>query len=319
MTDTATTGPDIAETSTTPRARDPIRGVMVPILTPLTPDGSVDAGSLRRLVDYLLDNGVHGIWAAGTTGEFAALGEPARRLVIETVADQVAGRVPVIGNVSAASTAAAAVAAREVRGMPLDGIAATPPFFYTHSQEELLDHFRAIAEAGEQPLWVYNIPSMVKLTVDAATTVRLAAEGTVAGIKDSSDAGEAFAELVMRCRVRNIDPYRFIGTTWRSSMAGIGAHGVIPSIANLSPASVSGEWEQGERGARDAVLRHHATTRCAGRVTDVGAGLSGRFAAMKTALKLLGVIDHDTLTAPMRPLTDEQKASIPELLKKTGL
>ena len=59
MTDIATT-----ETSALSRARDPIRGVMVPILTPLTPDGSVDAGSLRRLVDYLLDNGVHGIWAA---------------------------------------------------------------------------------------------------------------------------------------------------------------------------------------------------------------------------------------------------------------
>ena len=314
MTDTAT-----AEASAPPRDRDPIRGVMVPILTPLTPDVEVDVRSLRRLVNYLLDNGVHGIWAAGTTGEFAALDEPARRLVIETVADEVAGRVPVIGNVSAMSTAAAAGAARELRGMPLAGIAATPPFFYTHSQEELLDHFRIVAEAGEQPLWVYNIPSMVKLTVDAATTVQLAREGTVAGIKDSSDAGEAFAELVMRCRLRGIDPYRFVGTTWRTSMAGIGAHGVIPSIANLSPASAAGEWEEGERGDQEALLRHHATTLRAARVTDLGTGLSGRFAALKTALKLLGVIDHDTLTAPMRPLTDEQRAPLPALLNKIGL
>ena len=319
MTNTATTQTAATETSAAPGDRDPIRGVMVPIVTPLTPAGEVDAGSLRRLVNYLLDNGVHGIWAAGTTGEFAALGERARRQVIETVADQVAGRVPVIGNVSAASTAAAIGAARAVRGMPLAGIAATPPFFYTHSQEELLDHFRAIAEAGGQPLWVYNIPSMVKLTVDAATTVQLADEGTVVGIKDSSDAGEAFAELVMRCRMRDIDPYRFVGTTWRTSMAGIGAHGVIPSIANLSPASVSGEWEEGERCNQDAALRHHATTLGAVRITDLGSGLSGRFAALKTALKLLGVIDHDTLTAPMRPLTDEQKASIPDLLNKIGL
>ena len=109
-----------------------LRGVIVPILTPLTPDGAVDTGSLRRLVNFLLDNGVHGIWAAGTTGEFAALSAPACRLVIETVADEVAGRAPVIGNISAPATAAAIEAAREVRGIPLDGIAATPPYYYTH-------------------------------------------------------------------------------------------------------------------------------------------------------------------------------------------
>ena len=84
-----------------PTDQQPLRGVIVPILTPLTPDEAVDVASLRRLVNYLVDNGVHGIWAAGTTGEFAALDEEARRLVIETVADEAAGRVPVIGNISA--------------------------------------------------------------------------------------------------------------------------------------------------------------------------------------------------------------------------
>ena len=295
-----------------------LRGVIVPILTPLTPDGAVDTGSLRRLVNFLLDNGVHGIWAAGTTGEFAALSAPACRLVIETVADEVAGRAPVIGNISAPATAAAIEAAREVRAIPLDGIAATPPYYYTHTQDEMLDHFRAIADAGQQPLWVYNIPSMVKLTVEPATIVQLAAEGTVAGVKDSSGAGEAFAELVMRCRTRAIDPYRFIGTTWRSSMAGIGAHGVIPGVANLAPRSVAGEWEAGQCGDQEAILRHHATTLHAARAMALGSGQSGSFAGLKAALKLLGVIDHDTLTAPMRPLTDEQKAHLPAILKKLG-
>ena len=73
---------------------DPIRGVVVPILTPLTPQERVDTGSLRRLVAYLLDNGVHGIWAAGTTSEFAALSDAARTLSIEPVVDEVRGRVP---------------------------------------------------------------------------------------------------------------------------------------------------------------------------------------------------------------------------------
>ena len=81
-----------------------IRGVVVPILTPLNPNETVDTNSLRRLVNYLIDNGIHGIWVSGTTGEFAALSDQQRLISIETVVDEVAGRIPVIGNISGAST-----------------------------------------------------------------------------------------------------------------------------------------------------------------------------------------------------------------------
>ena len=74
---------------------DMIRGVIVPIMTPFTPDEKVDTSSLRRLVNYLIDNGVHGIWAAGTTGEFATQPDDQRLVAIETVVDEVGGRVPV--------------------------------------------------------------------------------------------------------------------------------------------------------------------------------------------------------------------------------
>ena len=74
-----------------------IKGVIVPMLTPLNPDETVDVPSLRRLVNYLIDNGVHGIWASGTTGEFANLPDSERLKGIEATVDEVAGRVPVIG------------------------------------------------------------------------------------------------------------------------------------------------------------------------------------------------------------------------------
>ena len=170
-----------------------MRGVVVPILTPLRPDGEVDVASLRRLTNYVIGGGVHGIWAAGTTGEFAALDEPARRLVIETVVEEAAGRVPVIGNVSAPATRATIAAAEALRDCPVTGVAATPPYYYSNTQDELLDHFRAIADRSAQPLWVYNIPSTVKVTVEPDTIAALAADGTVAGVKDSSGGGESFA------------------------------------------------------------------------------------------------------------------------------
>ena len=178
---------------------DPIRGVVVPILTPLTPDEKVDTGSLRRLVTYLLDNGVHGIWAAGTTSEFAALSDDQRNLSIETVVDEVRGRVPIIANISAPATGLAIELGHAVKDLDLAGIAATPPFYFPSAQDELLDHFRYIQDSFDVPLWVYNIPSTVKTIVEPATVATLAEEGTVVGIKDSSGAGEPLAQLNLLC------------------------------------------------------------------------------------------------------------------------
>ena len=305
-----------------PNDRQPLRGVIVPILTPLTPDETVDVASLRRLVNYLVESGVHGIWAAGTTGEFAALDEPARRLVVETVAEEAGGRVPVIGNISAPATRAAACAAAALRDCPLEGVAATPPYYYSHSQAELSDHFRAVRERCHHPLWVYNIPSTVKLTVEPATIAELAADGTVVGVKDSSGAGEAFAQLAMLCRHRGLDLYRFVGSVWRITMAGIDAHGVIPGIANLVPRSVASAWEAGARGDAAAALRHHGELLAATRATQLGRGggtHAASFSGLKAALKLLGIIEHDTVSAPLRPLSDEEKSHLPPLLKELGL
>ena len=94
-----------------------IRGVIVPILTPLNDDESVDTASLRRLVNYLIDNGAHGIWVSGTTGEFAALSDRERVASIEAVVDEVDGRVPIIGNVSQPSTKLSIELAMAVRSV----------------------------------------------------------------------------------------------------------------------------------------------------------------------------------------------------------
>ena len=298
-----------------------VRGVVVPILTPLRPDETVDVASLRRLTNYVIDNGIHGIWAAGTTGEFAALDQDARRLVIETVVDEAAGRVPVIGNVSAAATRATVAAARALRGCPLTGIAATPPYYYSHSQDDLIDHFHAIADRSAHPLWVYNIPSTVKVTVEPDTIAALAADGTVVGVKDSSGAGEAFAQLVMLCRKQRLDLYRFVGSTWRITMTGLGIHGIIPGVANLVPRSISAAWDAGQSGDEETADRRHDQVVAATRVMRVGSADSAgsAFSGLKSALKLMGIIEHDTVSAPFRPLSDEEKAQIPALLEEIGL
>ena len=296
---------------------------MVPILTPFTPDEKVDFDSLRRLVDYLIDNGVHGIWAAGTTGEFSALHDDQRIACIEAIVDQVAGRVPIIANVSATSTELAVKLGLALKGAAVDGIAATPPYYYPCAQDELMDHFRYIKDRVGLPLWVYNIPITVKTAVEPTTTFKLAEEGTVAGIKDSSGTGELHAQLVMLCQQKGIDPYRFLGATFRiSSARAVGAHGVIPNIANLVPAIASAAWEAGEAGDVEKARAFDAKLVTSLKVQKLARG-GGHNAAtlggVKSALVALGVIDHDHLSRPLRSLTDEEKLPIPGILNELGL
>ena len=300
-----------------------IKGVIVPILTPLTPDERVDTVSLRRLVNYLIDNYVHGIWAGGTTGEFAALTEDQRIVSIETTVEEVAGRVPVIGNVSAPGTQLAVNLALSVRESGLSGVAATPPYYYPCAQDEIADHYRYIRERVGLPLWLYNIPGMVKTAVEPATIAQLAGEGSIVGVKDSSGAGELLAQLNVLCRQGEIELYRFLGTTYRiTSTRAVGAHGVIPSIANLAPAIVARAWEAGEAGDTDRIQEYNAKLMAADqiqRLATSGSFDASRFSGMKSALKLMDVLDHDTVSRPFRPLTEEEKRPIPGILKELGL
>ena len=253
-----------------------IRGVIVPILTPLNNDETVDVPSLRRLVNYLIDSGAHGIWVSGTTGEFANLPDEQRLISIETVVDEVAGRVPIIGNVSCASTQLSLNMALAVQEMGLDGVAVTPPYYYPNAQDELLDHYRYISDRSGVPLWVYNIPSTVKTAVAPSTVATLASEGAVVGIKDSSGAGELLAELNILCEQGDLKLMRFLGTVFRITVAGgVGVDGVIPGLANLAANASARGWEAGEAGDAATVRECNAKLADSGQDRHVGQGRRG--------------------------------------------
>lgn len=300
-----------------------IKGVIVPILTPLNPDESVDVPSLLRLVNYLIDNDVHGIWVSGTTGEFANLSDKERLVSMDAVVDEVSGRVPIIGNVSGASTQLSVNMALEAQEMGMDGIAVTPPYYYPNAQDELLDHYRHIRARVGLPLWVYNIPQTVKTAVAPGTIATLAGEGAVVGVKDSSGAGELLAELNVLCQQGGISLLRFLGTAFRITTAGsVGVQGVIPGIANLIPAACASGWEAGEAGDDEGVKKSNTAiiaSQKIARLAQGGGPNAASFAGMKSALKHMGVIDHDIVSRPLRPFTDAEKADIPPILEELGL
>jgi 4-hydroxy-tetrahydrodipicolinate synthase len=248
----------------------------------------------------------------GTSGEFAAFDEDERAAAVETVVQTAAGRVPVVANVSDASTRVALRHARRALAVGADAIAATPPYYYPHSQDELLAHYRTIRQCVDLPLYMYNIPQTVRVKVELATAQTLAAEWTVAGIKDSQNDLEWLRQLILFTRERELDFVAFAGTRYLIDAAVlIGASGAIPNIANAFPELCVTVYEAIRRGDPEAASRAESRIiRLEREATAIASG--SRNAAVLGFLKALlwrrGVIASPRLTGPLRtPSADEQQ------------
>src|SRR3981081_1215541 len=284
-----------------------LHGIFVPMLTPLAADESIDESSLRHLVDFLGDAGVHGIWALGTTGEFAALPEAERARGVAATVDQVAGRVPVVANIGDSSTGLALRHARHAVEAGADALALTPPHYYPHSMDEMLTHFRALKEAfPDLPLLVYNIPQTVKVKMTLQTTLQLAREGTVQGIKDSQNDLRWFRMLAIAIREGGLEnQFRlFLGTRILVDAAlVIGAHGAIPATSNVAPAAAAEAWEAAVRGDFGLAARAQEVGMGYEDLADIARGGSAEaasFSSMKLTLREWGVIADSRLTRPLR-------------------
>jgi 4-hydroxy-tetrahydrodipicolinate synthase len=297
-------------------------GIFVPMLTPLNTDETLDEASLRRLVDFLVGAGVHGIWSMGTTGEFAALPEQERARGVKATVEQVNKRVPVIANIGDSSTTLALRHARHAVEAGADALALTPPHYYPHSMDEMLTHFREVKQAYPQmPLLIYNIPQTVKVKMSLQTTLQLAREGTAQGIKDSQNDLRWFRMLTVAIREDGLeDSFRmFLGTRILCDAAQIiGAHGAIPATSNVAPAPAAEAWEAATSGdyalaarAQEVVMRYED-------MADVARGGStdaASYSSMKNILHAWGVITNARLTRPLRELPAEEINTLRERLQ----
>jgi 4-hydroxy-tetrahydrodipicolinate synthase len=297
-------------------------GIFVPMLTPLNSDEAVDEASLRRLVDFLIAGGVHGIWAMGTTGEFAGIHETERARGVTATVEQVNGRVPVIANIGDSSTTLALRHARHAKEAGADALALTPPHYYPHTMDEMLTHFRTMKEAfPDLPLLIYNIPQTVKVKMTVQTTLQLAREGTVQGIKDSQNDLRWFRMLAQSIRNDNLEQrFRlFLGTRILIDAAHvIGGHGAIPATSNVAPAAAAEAWEAAAGGDFDAAARAQEVVMAYESLAEIARGGSpdaASYSSMKNTLREWGVISDARLTSPLRSFTEEEISTLRERLE----
>ena len=161
-------------------------GVFPYLVSPVAPDGAVLEGELRRLVDHLIEAGVHGLTPLGSTGEFAYLDATQRRRIVEVVVDQARGRVPVVAGVAATTTADAVRQAKEYAAIGADGILAILEAYFPLSEAAVVAYFTAIADATDRPVVLYTNPNFQRSDLTLPAIDKLSQHPRIVGIKDAS-------------------------------------------------------------------------------------------------------------------------------------
>jgi 4-hydroxy-tetrahydrodipicolinate synthase len=282
-------------------------GLLTALATPFGADGSVDEATLRALVDRSIRGGVHGVVACGSTGEFSALSSDERRLVVEIVLDQVAGRVPVIAQTGATSTAEAIRLSRHAQSVGADVVMTVAPYYEPLSINETLTYLRAVAGSIDIPVMLYNLPMATGVDLDPDTVGALAREvENIRYIKNTTTDMAQSAQLI-----HNYGDVILTFVGWDTlllSALAEGAAGVMAGTANVAPAELVAVYDAVSAGnleqARQAWARVYPL---------IDAMISQPFiAAVKAGLTAVG-LPVGTPREPVAELDPAAAARIAEL------
>ncbi|WP_030783552.1 dihydrodipicolinate synthase family protein [Streptomyces sp. NRRL S-920] len=303
----------------------PLTGVVPPVCTPLTPDREVDTASLVRLVDHLIEGGVDGLFVLGSTSEVAYLTDRQRALVVDTVVRHVGGRLPVLAGAIDMTTPRVLDHVRALTEAGADAAVVTAPFYTRTHPAEIARHFRLVASASAVPVLAYDLPVSVHTKLSAELVLELAADGVLAGLKDSSGAEGAFRSVLLGRRAVPVPFSVLTGSevTVDAALA-MGADGVVPGLGNVDPAGYvrlyaacrEGDWERARaEQERLCGLFGMVTAGDPGRM----GGSSSALGAFKAALHLRGVIACPATAEPQIPLSPRETEKVGKHLAAAGL
>jgi 4-hydroxy-tetrahydrodipicolinate synthase len=299
------------------------RGIVPPVATPLNPDYSVDYPALTRNLENLVSAGMHGLFVLGSTGEVAFHDVPTRRAILEHAVKVVNGRAPIFAGVIDPTTDRVIQHARDAKAIGVDAIVVTSPFYARTSQKEIGDHFRYIRDAVDVPLVAYDIPVCVNYKLERSTTVALARDGTLAGVKDSSGDDGNFRFVMLD----TADIPGFFMMTGSEILVDtalqMGADGVVPGLANVDPhgyvrlwnAAEAGDWVTARKEQERLCRLFEMVWVASSRVSAGSAGVG----AFKTAMRRLGLIATNRMARPQQDLNAEEAAKVEAILRSAGL
>lgn len=295
--------------------KEKLRGIVVPIITPLTENEKVDEPALRKIVRHLLQGGVHGIFVNSTTGEGVCLVDGEKIKSLEIVVDEVKGAIPVYAGISDTGTIRALDNLYQAQEAGADFVVAHPPFYYPpNSQDELIHYYTTLARESTLPLLLYNIPFTTQAPLSLDTVKTLMQIENIVGIKDSSVDWVFLMNLVELKRNHRPDFRVFIGKShmWTAGILS-GADGGLDGISNIIPDKCVKLYNgicDGDSGVYELQREINEIWR----VYECRSFLGG----IKTAMNLMGLCEPFT-TNPVLSASDDEKKKIAAILKKYQL
>ena len=218
-----------------------MRGSLVALVTPMSAGGAVDYAAVDRLIDWHADSGTEALVVAGTTGESATLTHEEHAELIRYVARQAGGRIPVVAGTGSNSTAQTIALSRAVAGTEIVAYLVVTPYYNRPTQEGMVRHFTAIADAVEQPLILYNVPVRTAVDLLPETVARLAEHPRIGALKEATGEVERVERLRALCG-EGFTLYSGDDATARAFMLA-GGDGVISVTANVAPQGMAGMCE----------------------------------------------------------------------------
>ncbi len=210
-----------------------LTGSLVALVTPMLEDGGLDLAGFRRLIDWHVDQGTDALVVVGTTGESPTVSPEEHCLLIRTAVEQAAGRIPVVAGTGANSTAEAIELSHCAKQAGAVAGLSVAPYYNKPTQEGLYRHFRAIAEAVDLPVILYNVPGRTASDIANDTVLRLAQVPGIIGIKDATGNIERGSDLIRRAPA-NFAVYSGDDASALALML-LGGKGVISVTANVAP------------------------------------------------------------------------------------
>jgi 4-hydroxy-tetrahydrodipicolinate synthase len=232
-------------------------GVGTALVTPFRKDGSVDETAVRRLARRQIEAGIHFLSPCGTTGEAPTLSAEEKVRVVELVAAEAAGRVPVLAGAGGYDTREVIHLMRQMENVGANGFLSVTPYYNRPTQEGLYQHYRALAESTSLPIVVYNVPGRTGVNVEPATLVRMSELPNIVAVKEASGNVSQMCQIC--ATVRNDFIVLSGDDALTLPLMSIGGHGIISVAANEAPAEMVRMVELAERGDFAAARKLHTS------------------------------------------------------------
>jgi 4-hydroxy-tetrahydrodipicolinate synthase len=292
---------------------DFIRGVVTPLITPVDAEERVDETGLRDQIEHVLRGGVHGVFVIGSTGEFYGIDYDEKKRATEITISQVKGRVPVYVGASAITTRECIKLSKMAEAAGAQAVTVLTPMFISPTEDELYEHFRAIAESTALPVLIYNNPDRTGINMSANLVERLAETPNLVGAKDSSGDLTLTSEYIRRTRNKGFRVMAGRDTLILATLV-YGGVGCVAATSNVAPALVVEIYNRFKAGDIQGALE--AQYKLA--PLRIAFGLGSFPVVMKDALNLMGVHAGDPIK-PINHCTETNLAKLKDILVKMGL